>query len=233
MELRDTTTSAAFGRSLLEDGRGWSLRIAGRGTLPLPVGDWTCERRPGDDALLSLCGGTVLDVGCGPGRLTAALHRAGRPALGIDVAPVAVSLARARGADALELDVFGAVPDTGAWGTVLLADGNIGIGGDPVALLRRCARLAAPDGRVVLELSAPAVRSRRHLVRLERDGEPPETSWFPWASLSAGDVAEVASAAALDVAGAVRSTAGRWFAVLAVAGRPVVPAGTRTTVGAA
>ncbi len=155
------------------------LRVAGRGALPLPVTDWTCDRRPGDDALLSLCAGTVLDVGCGPGRLTAALHRSGGAALGIDVAPVAVSLARARGADALELDVFGAVPDTGAWGTVLLADGNIGIGGDPAALLRRCAELAAPGGRVVVELSAPTVRSRTHLVCLERAGEAPGANGSP------------------------------------------------------
>ena len=233
MELRDTTTTDAFGRSLHEDGRGWSLHIAGRGSVPLPVPDWTCERRPGDDALLALCAGTVLDVGCGPGRLTAALHRAGRSALGIDVAPVAVSLARARGAEALELDVFGAVPDTGAWGTLLLADGNIGIGGDPVALLHRCARLAAPGGRVVVELSAPGVPSRTHLVRLERAGEAPGSGWFPWATLSAADVGEVAGAAGLHAAGPFRCTAGRWFASLAVPQHVPDRRSPRSTVGAA
>ncbi len=206
----------AFGRSLREEGRGWSLRVAGGGTSPLRVHDWTCESRPGDDDLLSLCAGTVLDVGCGPGRLTAALRRAGRRALGIDVAPAAVSLARARGAEALELDVFGPVPDTGAWGTVLLADGNIGIGGDPVALLRRCARLAAPGGRLVVELSAPPVRSGTRLVRLEREGEPPRGAWFPWAVLSVVDVGDAAARAGLDVTAADRSDAGRWSALLAV-----------------
>ena len=38
--------------------------------------------------------------------------------------------------------VFGAVPGAGRWRTILLLDGNIGIGGAPAALLRRAARAA-------------------------------------------------------------------------------------------
>src|SRR5262249_61510991 len=74
----------------------------------------------------------TLDVGSGPGRLTVALAECGIPALGIDVTPYAVHLARAAGALTLLRDVFGRVPGAGRWMTVLLADGNIGIGGEPV-----------------------------------------------------------------------------------------------------
>ncbi len=51
-------------------------------------------------------------------------------------------LARSCGALALHRDVFATVPGTGDGGRgSLLADGNIGIGGDPDALLSRVAEL--------------------------------------------------------------------------------------------
>ena len=38
----------------------------------LPVRDWTAQELDGDASLLDRCTGPVLDVGCGPGRLTVA-----------------------------------------------------------------------------------------------------------------------------------------------------------------
>ena len=95
----------------------------------------------------------------GPDRagLTVALAERGIPALAIDITPYAVALARSSGALALQRDVFGRLPGTGRWETVLLADGNIGIGGDPAALLRRARDLLAPHGAVVAE-ARPAWR---------------------------------------------------------------------------
>ena len=58
-----------------------------------------------------------------------------------------MQLARSCGALALHRDVFATVPGTGRWARVLLADGNIGIGGDPDALLSRVAELLKPPGR--------------------------------------------------------------------------------------
>ena len=86
--------------------------------------------------MLARCEAPVLDVGCGPGRLVGALNARGVPALGIDISARAVEQARGRGAMALRRAVEQPVPAEGRWGTVLLADGNIGIGGDPAALLR-------------------------------------------------------------------------------------------------
>ena len=113
--------------------------------MPLPVEGWLHES-PGDMSLLDRCEGPTLDIGSGPGRLTVALAERGIPALGIDITPYAVDLARSSGALVMLRDVFGRVPGTGRWMTVLLADGNIGIGGDPAALLRRAGELLAPRG---------------------------------------------------------------------------------------
>jgi SAM-dependent methyltransferase len=166
---------------------------------------------PGDDSLLGRCTGPTLDVGAGPGRLTVALAERGVPALGIDITPYAVVLARSVGALALQRDVFGALPGAGRWATVLLADGNIGIGGDPVALLRRCRDLLGADGCVLAEVSAPGSGSRREQVRLRTaDGTGP---WFPWAWVGADEAAATAAAAGLAVAHSW-AAAGRWFAAL-------------------
>ena len=40
--------------------------------LLLPVTRWHAEPDSADELLLARCGGATLDVGCGPGRLTAA-----------------------------------------------------------------------------------------------------------------------------------------------------------------
>ncbi len=94
---------------------------------------WSRDADAVDLQLVDACTGPTLDVGCGPGRLTAALARRGTPALGIDVCAEAVSQARLRGAAALRRDVFDPVPGEGRWHWVLLADGNIGIEGRPGA----------------------------------------------------------------------------------------------------
>jgi SAM-dependent methyltransferase len=166
---------------------------------------------PGDDSLLCRCAGPTLDVGAGPGRLTIALAERGVPALGIDIMPYAVALARSAGALALQRDVFGALPGAGRWSTVLLADGNIGIGGDPAALLRRARDLLAPDGRVVAEVSPPGSGSPCEQVRLRTAGAA--GPWFPWAWVGADEAAATAAVAGLRVARAW-ADAGRWFTVL-------------------
>src|SRR5271170_2626093 len=116
--------------------------------------------------MLDRCAGPTLDIGSGPGRLTLALAERGIPALGIDITAHEVGRAWSRGALVMLRDVFDRVPGTGRWATVLLADGNIGIGGDPAALLGRVAELLAPRGRAIVELEAPGVPLRREQVRL-------------------------------------------------------------------
>jgi SAM-dependent methyltransferase len=177
---------------------------------PLQVDNWL-HIRPGDSSLLEWCEGPTLDVGSGPGRLTVALAERGLPALGIDVTPYAVHIARTAGALILLRDVFGRVPGTGRWKTVLLADGNIGIGGDPVALLRRVSELLTPLGQALVELQPPGTTLRREKVRLCHAGQV--SAWFPWAYVGVDQIAEIAASAGLAKAD-TWSADGRWFTSL-------------------
>jgi SAM-dependent methyltransferase len=178
----------------------------------LPVEHWL-QGRPGDTSIVDRCTGPTLDVGSGPGRLTVALAERGIPALGIDVTPYACHLARAAGALTLVRDVFGHVPGTGRWMTVLLADGNIGIGGDPVALLRRVAELLTPLGHALVEVQPPGTPLRTEKVRLLSAGKI--GAWFPWAYVGADQIAEIAATAGLAAA-ETWSAADRWFTSLNV-----------------
>jgi len=189
------------------------LRSAGGELLPLDPARWHREPSAVEKTLLENIAAPVLDVGCGPGRLVIGLGRLGVPALGVDTAPAAVDLARRRGAAVLLRSVFGPVPGSGRWRTVLLLDGNIGIGGDPVRLLERCRQLAARRGTVVVEVDAPGTGWSRHRARLERGAE--HGPWFPWAVVGADAIGAVAEDAGLEVQ-KVEPASGepRWFAHL-------------------
>lgn len=176
----------------------------------LGAGVWS-RHRPGDDSVLARCTGPTLDVGCGPGRLVADLAARGIPALGIDIAAGAVHSARRRGALALRRDVFARIPGEGRWAHAVLADGNIGIGGAPVALLRRMRELLSPAGDVLVELDVDAAACHSHRVRLE-SGER-VSSWFGWAHLGRHELPAVAASAAMRVA-ETWEEAGRCFASL-------------------
>ncbi|RBY86202.1 bifunctional 2-polyprenyl-6-hydroxyphenol methylase/3-demethylubiquinol 3-O-methyltransferase UbiG [Blastococcus sp. TF02A-26] len=172
---------------------------------------WCAPADRVDRELLQHCPGAVLDVGCGPGRLVAELARQGRHGAGVDSSAAAVDIARAAGGPVLHRSLFDPVPGEGRWDSVVLADGNIGIGGDPVALLARCGELIAPDGRVVVELSPPGTGRRIARVRLERDGL--HGDWFDWALVGTDAAHETAAAADLVVAELWRD-GDRWFASL-------------------
>src|SRR5258708_34134754 len=72
----------------------------GRG-LPLQIVRWGGRPDAADEELLRRSHGPVLDVGCGPGRLTIALTERGVPALGVDISRAAITLVRRAGAPAL------------------------------------------------------------------------------------------------------------------------------------
>ncbi|MDF1605539.1 class I SAM-dependent methyltransferase [Nocardioides sp. YIM 152315] len=163
-----------------------------------------------DRAVLSRCAGPTLDVGCGPGRLTAALAERGHVALGIDVVRGAVGRAVDRGGSALQRDVFGSLPGEGRWETVLLADGNLGIGGDPVTLLRRLRELLDPRGRVVAEVAPPGTAYADGWATLEC-GE--DRQQVRWSVVGADDIDDIAARAGLAVVDRFRAGA-RWCVVL-------------------
>jgi SAM-dependent methyltransferase len=135
-------------------------------------------------AILERGEGPVIDLGCGPGRMVRAAMSTGRHALGIDVSASAVELARSAGLPVLQASLFDALPDEGEWGQALLLDGNLGIGGDVVALLRRATALVREGGVVVIE-AHPRRRRDRHFdaVLVDEDGGTSES--FPWAEMGA------------------------------------------------
>ncbi|GAA0664087.1 class I SAM-dependent methyltransferase [Streptomyces thermocarboxydovorans] len=167
----------------LHTGRGpLFLRRPDGWLLPLEVERWCAEADAADLEVLRRCEGAVLDVGCGPGRLLTALAAQGRRALGIDVSEAAVARAVRRGGQALHRSVFDPLPGTGRWGTALLLDGNIGIGGDPSALLARLARLLAPGGLLLAETAPLPDADERVTVQVTGARGTPGSP-FPWARL--------------------------------------------------
>lgn len=190
------------------------LRDAAGTARPLPLHVWLGPAGPVDERVLARARGPVLDVGCGPGRHVHALARRGVLAVGVDVSPVAVALARGRGATVLEASIFGRLPGAGSWRTALLLDGNIGIGGRPEALLGRLVALLAPDGVVLVELEPPGSGVVCGRVRLE-DGQA-TSDWFAWARVGVDAIATPAGAAGLRVAARWHDE-GRWFAALEAA----------------
>ncbi|MFJ5262335.1 class I SAM-dependent DNA methyltransferase [Streptomyces sp. NPDC088387] len=164
---------SGHGPLFLSRGDGW--------LLPLEVERWCGPADAADQEVLARCEGAVLDVGCGPGRLVAALAAHGRPVLGIDVSEAAVARTARLGGHALHRSVFERLPREGHWGTALLIDGNLGIGGDPAALLARMGALLAPGGLLIAETVPVDVDERAH-VRVT-DARGSASGPFPWARL--------------------------------------------------
>jgi SAM-dependent methyltransferase len=186
-----------------------SVRLADGRVEPLEIGRWLADADAVDEQILADVEAPVLDLGCGPGRHLAALRAAGKRGLGIDLSPVAVAIARGRGADAINASLWSRIP--GCWPTILLLDGNIGIGGAPVPLLRRAGELLAPGGAIVIEVDPPGAPTHRVRVRLEAPGVVSE--WFRWARVGVDGVEGLARRAGLAV-GDVRALAGRTFVTL-------------------
>ncbi|MGB3351690.1 MAG: class I SAM-dependent methyltransferase [Mycobacterium sp.] len=184
----------------LDGERCWIRHDDGR-VKKLPVRSWLGGRHADvrfDDAVVGMCKGPTIDLGCGPGRLVAHLVARGVPALGVDLSATAVKLARSSGAPALRRDMFDPLPATGRWQTVLLADGNVGVGGDPRRVLARAAELLRCGGHCVAEFDSTTTGIDVGWVRLEssRTIGP----WFRWASVGIDCVPTLAVEVGLAVA---------------------------------
>jgi SAM-dependent methyltransferase len=182
--------------------------------LEFDVARWLAPVDEVDQTVLARCvRGPVLDIGCGPGRFVAALSARGIAALGLDIADTAVALTRELGASALLRSVFDPAPAEGRWPTVLLMDGNIGIGGDPRRLLRRVRALLAADGQAVVEVSESSNDERVLSLRFSRAGSPVGPV-FPWAVVGLSALTIMAAECGYVVSESW-SSGGRVFATLA------------------
>jgi SAM-dependent methyltransferase len=187
------------------------LSFADGSAFALSVDRWLADVPPEDHRVLERAMPPVLDVGCGPGRHVLALAARGVPTLGIDSAPEAVRIAANRGAPVLLRSVFDAVPGERRWGTALLMDGNIGIGGDPTGLLTRLRNLLRRRGRALVEVEEPGHPMRSISARIESGDE--RSRAFPWAFVGADDIGEVGRATGFELVDLWAGEA-RWFACL-------------------
>ena len=188
------------------------LRGDDGGLLPLDPARWHGPPTLEERRMVAGLRGPVLDVGCGPGRILERVAQRGLPALGVDPAAGAVALARQRGCSVLQRSVFAPLPGEGRWLSVLLLDGNLGIGGDPVRLLWRCRSIAHAEGAILAEVEPPGARSRTCRARLERGAEV--GAWFAWAVVGADAIDELSLAAGLHIQQLHTTSDGRWFARL-------------------
>jgi SAM-dependent methyltransferase len=210
-----TDPLSMYGDGLLRAGQA-RLRLRDGTMLPLPLDRYLGPPDATDQRLLTGLTGPVLDVGCGPGRHLHALAAQGVFALGVDLSPIAVALARGRGTRAIVASIFQELPGAGAWRSALLLDGNVGIGGSPPRLLARIRNLLREDGELLIELERPGVQTGATFARIETcEGV---SSWFRWARVSIADLERLACAAGFPVRSSW-SLAGRFFARLGLQGR--------------
>lgn len=180
----------------------------------LPVEHWLGGNNSDhvfDAAVVRMCDGPTIDLGCGPGRFVAALVHRGVPALGVDNSALAVRMTRNRGGTALHRDIFGHLPGAGRWNRVLLIDGNIGIGSDAAQLMRRARSLLDPKGHAIIEFGRPGTGQRIVTLRLETALEA--GPWFSRARVGIEHSADLAREAGLTVVGTVQIS-GRHLAIV-------------------
>jgi len=173
------------------------LRTPDGRTLDLPVHRWFAAAAAAEQRALDHAVGPALDIGCGPGRHLVALRERAVFALGIDISVGLLDVARGRGVNVLERSVFDRVPGVGRWRSALLLDGNIGIGGDPVALLTRIGQLLTVDGHLIVEIEPFDSTGQVILVRAETpDAVGP---WFRWTTVGPRRLESIARTVGFDL----------------------------------
>jgi SAM-dependent methyltransferase len=123
---------------------------------------------------IRLAHGRTLDVGCGAGRVPLCLQERGVEVVGIDVSPLALEVARRRGAkDVRELSITRIDSSLGRFDTVVMFGNNFGLVGSPRRakwLLRRFRSLTSDDARILAESRDPYdTAAEHHLAYHERN----------------------------------------------------------------
>jgi SAM-dependent methyltransferase len=177
------------------------LRHADGTRNELPVDRWLGTSANASDSefdhrVAGKCFGPTVDLGCGPGRLVHRLIANGIAVLGVDHSDQAVAMTRAQGGVAIRRSLFDRLPGEGRWRHVLLLDGNIGIGGDPVRVARRAAELIAPGGSIIIELDSGIDCLWSGAARVETRTSHGE--WFPWARVGIDYASTLARSAGLE-----------------------------------
>ncbi|MPZ17076.1 MAG: methyltransferase domain-containing protein [Luteitalea sp.] len=126
--------------------RSWQ-RLAGHALGGLPLRRAACDFQVAH--LSALSGGRLLDVGCGRGDGLLLLRRLGWSAEGVDFDPSAVDAARTRGLEVRCGTVEAQRYAAASFDAIVLSH-VIEHLFDPLQLLRECARILKPGGRLVV-----------------------------------------------------------------------------------
>ncbi len=151
----------------------------------------------GEAALVDSYGpGSVLDAGCGTGRVAMELSRRGHPVIGVDVDEAMLAAARAKAPDLAWVrgDLADPALDLGRTFDVVVMAGNVLIfvpDGTEDRVIANAARWLAPGGLLVTgySLSAEGFGPRRHDALAARAGLELQDRWSTWdrQPFSAGD----------------------------------------------
>lgn len=174
--------------------------------------------------------GRVLDVGCGPGRHLLWLQEKGFAVTGIDVSPLAVEVARLRGArDCRVMDARALSFPLGSFETILMMGNNFGIAGGVGGtreMLRGFHRITTEEGLIISTSRDPLdTDNPRHLAYHERNrqrGRPPGLvtirfefrgevgPWFDLLLATPEEMVEIAEPTGWRLKELYRDESGRW-----------------------
>jgi SAM-dependent methyltransferase len=139
------------------------------GTYFQPYRDWVATEK----RAIKYARGRVLDIGCGAGRHALHLQQLGLDVTGIDRSPGAVKVCRLRG---LKKALLRSIEDLdrfkpGAFDTVLMLGNNFGLLGSAARakwLLRKLARIATPEARIIAGTRNPYLTTERDHLQYHR-----------------------------------------------------------------
>jgi SAM-dependent methyltransferase len=142
--------------------------------------EWpTIERRA-----MRYVGERVLDVGCGPGRHALYLQGEGHDVTGIDISPLAIKVAKARGLKkAFVMPLSGLRFPRNSFDTVLMLGNNFALFGNPGAakrILKRICTVTSKHARILAETLDPyrttnPAHLRYHALNRARGRMPGQT----------------------------------------------------------
>ena len=134
--------------------------------------DWIVERLGADCR-------TVLEPGCGSGRMFAALEQRGLAVTGIDNSPAMVERARARGTHATVVLADMADFDVGVFDGAVCPINTLGhlTHEELAAHLRATARALVPGARYLVQLAVGAPIGEASRWEIERDGQHVRAQW--------------------------------------------------------